>query len=76
MNLFLMPSCFLCYEAVKNEYTIYTDKVWLLLLLIGSLTLTTLYFTHMTFYYEKAGRGAAYTNFELIYTYAFDVFYM
>lgn len=28
------------------------------------------------FYYEKAGRGSAYNNFELIYTYAFDVFYM
>jgi len=28
------------------------------------------------FYFEKAGRGAAYHNFELIFTYFFDVFYM
>jgi hypothetical protein len=44
--------------------------------LTGLLTLSTLYFTNLTFYYEKAGRGAAYHNFELIYTYVFDVFYM
>jgi drug/metabolite transporter (DMT)-like permease len=28
------------------------------------------------FYYENAARGAAYSNFELIYTYFFDVFVM
>ena len=35
-----------------------------------------MYFTHLTFYYEKAGRGVSYANLELIYTYIFDVFYM
>ena len=42
----------------------------------GITTIGTLYFTNLTFYYEKAGRGAAYHNFELIYTYIFDIFYM
>lgn len=46
------------------------------MVLSGLLTLCTLYFTNLTFYYEKASRGAAYHNFELIYTYIFDVFYM
>ena len=76
VNLLVMPSCFLSYDVYKSQFTTYTDKVWLLLLVIGMLTPLCLYFTHLMFYYEKAGRGAAYNNFELIYTYLFDVFYM
>lgn len=72
-----MPACFLTYDmAFKHQFCQYTDKVWVLLILIGLLTLSTLYFTHLTFYYENAARGAAYSNFELIYTYCFDVFVM
>ena len=50
--------------------------MWILLIIIGSLTLSTLYFTHLTFFYENAARGSAYSNFELIYTYCFDVLVM
>jgi hypothetical protein len=45
-------------------------------MLIGALTVSTLYFTHQTFYYETAARGSAYSNFELVYTYLFDVWVM
>ena len=72
-----MPACFLSYDvAYRHQFVHYTDKVWIILLVIGLLTVSTLYFTHLTFYYENAARGAAYTNFELIYTYIFDVFIM
>lgn len=76
-NLLLTPSCFLTYDvAYKHRFCQYTDRVWTLLLLIGTLTLSTLYFTHLTFFYESAARGSAYTNFELIYTFCFDVLVM
>jgi drug/metabolite transporter (DMT)-like permease len=76
-NLLFMPSCFLGYDmAYRHQLTQYTSTVWLLLLLIGLLTVSTLFFTHLTFYYESAARGAAYTNFELLYTYIFDVLVM
>ncbi|TNV78495.1 hypothetical protein FGO68_gene5241 [Halteria grandinella] len=76
-NLMVMPACFLSYDvAYRHQFTQYTDKVWIILLLVGLLTVSTLYFTHLMFYYENAARGAAYTNFELIYTYFFDVFIM
>lgn len=75
VNLMFMPTCFLSYDLVcRHSFTQYTQHVWLLLLPIGFLTLSTLYFTHLTFYYETAARGNAYSNFELIYTYIFDVF--
>ncbi len=76
VNLVTMPAMFLTYDMYRDKFTHYTDNSWILLVIIGSLTLSTLYFANLTFYYEKAGRGAAYHNFELIFTYFFDVFYM
>eukprot|EP00347_Sterkiella_histriomuscorum_P007907 403347105 len=76
INLVTMPAIFLSYDVYKNNFTHYSDKVWILITIIGILTLCTLYFTNLMFYYENAGRGAAYHNFELIFTYVFDVFYM
>ena len=73
LNLIFMPSMIFTYDAYRETYTHYTDKVWIIVLLLGALTLSTLYFTNLMFYYEKAGRGTAYHNFELIYTYFFDV---
>ena len=34
------------------------------------------HFFNLMLYNEKAGRGGAYSNFQLIYTYIFDVIYM
>lgn len=76
VNLMTMPAIFLSYDVYRNNFTHYSDKVWVLIFCTGILTLNTLYFTNLTFYYEKAGRGASYHNFELIFTYVFDVFYM
>ncbi|CDW82290.1 membrane protein [Stylonychia lemnae] len=76
INLVFMPGVFLTYDVYKNQFTHYSNEVWILIILTGILTLSTLYFTNLMFYYEKAGRGAAYSNFELIFTYFFDVFYM
>jgi drug/metabolite transporter (DMT)-like permease len=76
-NLLVMPGCFLSYDVVYHHTpSVYTDEVWILLLLVGLLTVSALYFTHLMFYYENAARCSAYTNFELIYTYLFDVFIM
>jgi hypothetical protein len=75
-NLFLMPSCLLAYDAKNSTLMHYTDKVWIILILVGSLTVASLYFTLLTFYYENAARGSAYFSFELIYTFTFDVFIM
>lgn len=72
LNLIFMPSMILTYDAYRETFTHYNDRVWIIVVLLGALTLSTLYFTNLMFYYEKAGRGAAYTNFELIYTYFFD----
>lgn len=60
VNLLSMPSIFLTYDAYNNTFTHYTNQVWILLLLIGLLTLSTLYATNMIFFYTTAGRGAAY----------------
>ena len=76
INLVTMPAVFLSYDIYRENFTHYSDKAWILIFMTGVLTLSTLYFTNLMFYYEKAGRGAAYTNFELIFTYVFDVFYM
>ena len=76
VNLFTMPTAFLFSETRSHYMTAYTEFVWLLLFLIGALTVSTLFFTHQTFYYETAARGSAYNNFQLIYTYFFDVFVM
>ena len=48
-NLIIMPSCFLSIDVYKETFTNYNDKVYILILLIGLLTLSTLYFTHLTF---------------------------
>ncbi len=72
LNLLFMPSMVFTYDAYSETFTHYNDRVWIIVVLLGALTLSTLYFTNLMFYYEKAGRGAAYTNFELIYTYFFD----
>ena len=76
VNLVTMPAIFLSYDMYRDKFTHYTESGWILILITGLLTLSTLYFSNLTFYYEKAGRGAAYHNFELIFTYVFDVFYM
>ena len=78
INLFAMPSAFLSEDQLDPEIhlTTYTSLIWFLLFLIGLLTVSTLYFTHLTFYYETAARGSAYNNFQLIYTYLFDVWVM
>ncbi len=78
INLLTMPSAFLSEDQIDPEThpTTYTGLIWLLLFLIGLLTVSTLYFTHLTFYYETAARGSAYNNFQLIYTYLFDVWVM
>lgn len=76
VNCMTMPTMFLSYDVYLNQYTYYDDKVWIIIFLTGVLTVFTLYFTNLMFFYEKASRGAAYHNFELIYTYFFDVFYM
>ena len=76
LNLVTMPAFFLSYDVYKNNFTHYSNEVWILLIIVGLVTLLTIYFTNLMFYYEKAGRGSAYFNFELIYTYIFDVFYM
>ena len=76
-NLLMMPACLFCYSGggYKSEGA-YTFEVWLLLVATGLLTLSSIYFTNLTFYYENAARGAAYSNFELIYTFFFDVVVM
>jgi drug/metabolite transporter (DMT)-like permease len=63
VNLFTMPTAFLFSEARSHYMTAYTEVIWLFLFLIGALTVSTLYFTHQTFYYETAARGSAYYNF-------------
>lgn len=76
VNLFTMPTPFLFSAETSHHMTAYTDLVWLLLFLIGALTVSTLFFTHQMFYYETAARGSAYHNFQLLYTYLFDVWVM
>lgn len=76
VNLVTMPAIFLSYDNYRDKFTQFTESTWMLILLAGTLSSSTLYLANLTFYYEKTGRGAAYYNFELIFTYVFDVFYM
>ena len=46
VNLFTMPTAFLFSEARSHYMTSYTEFVWLLLFMIGALTVSTLFFTH------------------------------
>lgn len=71
-----MPGFFLSYDAYKNYFTYYDSTIWIVIILTAIFYIISTYCTHLTYYYEKAGRGTSYNNIELIFTYFFDVFYM
>ena len=59
-NLLTMPFFSFVNDYVENTYTRYTPELWIILIVLGLLTMVNLFFANLTFTYEKAGRGGAY----------------
>jgi drug/metabolite transporter (DMT)-like permease len=75
-NMLMSPFCFLADNSLAENpsYYDFEPNSFLLIILIGVLTVVGSFCVNKTLMYEKAGRATAYYNMELIYTFLFDIF--
>ncbi len=62
-------------EKAANTFYDFEPDSFLLIFLIGAVTVVGNFCVNKTLFYEKAGRATAYYNMELLYTFLYDIFF-
>ena len=77
-NMMFSPFSFIGEKALSEKaasvYYDFEPTSFLIIYLIGVLTVLGNFCVNKTLFYEKAGRATAYYNMELLYTFLFDIF--
>lgn len=80
-NMMLSPFSFIAEKSLRenestaaNTYYDFEPNSFILIFLIGVLTVLGNFCVNKTLFYEKAGRATAYYNMELLFTFLYDIF--